>query len=330
MPLKKLTLGLTLTSLLSLYGCDDNDNNSTKQSGPVENIVTTTTENDNFSTLAAAIEQAELTSTLQSDGPFTVFAPTDTAFNQYLDTQQLTADDLLASPALGDILTYHVLSSEVMAQAAIDVASSEMNQVVTVNGAKIAVSAREGDLYINQAKVLTADVDASNGVIHAIDHVLIQPSDSALSDTTLSIAGLVSQLADGDSAEFTILLQALQTAGLVGALSDTDSNYTVFAPTDKAFNDFLSGAGISATDLLNNPDLLAILQQHVIGNAAIDLISAYAANGKEVATLRENTSLSVSIMDGQLLIEGSPVVIANVKTANGIIHVIDKVITSVN
>ena len=127
-----------------------------------------------FKTLITAVQAAGLEATLRSTGPFTVFAPTDAAF------AKLPADtlkSLLANPeALKAILLYHVVSGKVESAAAISVAKSTTPQVKTVNGADITLSLSNGALFINNAKVITADVEASNGVIHVIDTVLIPPS----------------------------------------------------------------------------------------------------------------------------------------------------------
>ncbi|MCY4044782.1 MAG: fasciclin domain-containing protein [Cellvibrionales bacterium] len=327
----KLTLSILfmLFSLSFLTGCNDDDNDSPNVTTE-KNIIETAEAAGSFSILLTALETADLTDTLEADGTYTVFAPTDAAFERYLSENNLTADALLASDQLSDILTYHVLSTEVDSTAAISVATSADNVVDALNGSPFALSTVDNKLYINQAMVSTPDVMASNGVIHVIDQVLIPATDSTLSDTTKTIAELVIELASSDPAEFSILLQAVQTAGLAGALSDTNETYTVFAPTDAAFTALLNELGITASDLLSSPDLASILTQHVIAGAEIDQIAAYAANGKTVQTLNNDSALSVMIMDGKLTIEDSAVVIANVKTANGIIHVIDTVIDTVD
>jgi uncharacterized surface protein with fasciclin (FAS1) repeats len=107
-----------------------------------------------------------------------VFAPTDDAFAKL---PAGTLNSLLANPdQLKAILLYHVLAGKVLSTAAIDVAKSGTPTVVTVNGASITLSLKDGSLYINDAKVVKADVLASNGVIHVIDTVLIPPAAAGL------------------------------------------------------------------------------------------------------------------------------------------------------
>ena len=129
------------------------------------NIIDTATNNGSFKTLVAAIEAAGLVDTLTGAGPFTVFAPTDAAFNKL---PAGTVDALLKDiPKLKKILTYHVVSGKVLAA---DVA--KLKTAKTVEGSDVKIDASNG-VKINDAKVATADVAADDGVIHVIDTVLI-------------------------------------------------------------------------------------------------------------------------------------------------------------
>ncbi|MBD2563446.1 MULTISPECIES: fasciclin domain-containing protein [Nostoc] len=129
------------------------------------NIIDTATNNGSFKTLVAAIQAAGLEDTLKSDGPFTVFAPTDEAFNKL---PAGTVDALLKDiPKLKKILTYHVVSGKVLAA---DVA--KLKTAKTVEGSDVKIDASNG-VKINDATVAAADVAADNGVIHVIDTVLI-------------------------------------------------------------------------------------------------------------------------------------------------------------
>lgn len=127
-----------------------------------------------FTTLVAAVTEAGLVDTLSGEGPFTVFAPTDEAFAAALDALGLTAEELLASPDLSSILTYHVVAGEVDAATAI---SLDGQNADTVNGAAISISVVDGSVMINDATVVSADVKASNGIIHVIDNVLLPPAE---------------------------------------------------------------------------------------------------------------------------------------------------------
>ncbi len=134
-------------------------------------IVEVATEAGSFTTLLTAATAAGLVETLQGDGPFTVFAPTDEAFAALPEG---TLDSLLADPeALADILLYHVVSGEVTSDQVV-----ELTEATTVQGAPIAISVMDGTVTLNDsATVVTVDVPASNGVIHVIDAVLLPPTE---------------------------------------------------------------------------------------------------------------------------------------------------------
>ncbi len=138
-----------------------------------EDIVDIASSNEDLSTLVAALQKAELVETLQGEGPFTVFAPTNAAFDQLLMELDVTVEELLEQPDLEKVLTYHVVSGEVMSTDLEDDMEAD-----TVNGQKIMVDLSDG-VMINDATVKTADIKASNGVIHIIDKVLV-PDDFKL------------------------------------------------------------------------------------------------------------------------------------------------------
>lgn len=127
-----------------------------------------------FTVLVEAVKAAGLVDTLSGPGPFTVFAPTDAAFADALSTLGITKEQLLADPAkLATILTYHVVPGEVMAA---DVLTMDGKDVATVAGPTVKVTVNGSTVMINNATVTTADIKASNGVIHVIDKVLLPPS----------------------------------------------------------------------------------------------------------------------------------------------------------
>ncbi|MCA1055807.1 fasciclin domain-containing protein [Rossellomorea aquimaris] len=131
-----------------------------------KDIVDTAVEAGQFKTLAAALEKAGLVETLKGEGPYTVFAPTDAAFEKLLKKLGITAEELLAREDLKDILLYHVLSGKVM--------STDLKDGMKADTlAKKPVTISLDPVRVNDAKVVQADIEASNGVIHVIDEVLI-------------------------------------------------------------------------------------------------------------------------------------------------------------
>lgn len=135
---------------------------------PMKNIVQVASENGSFNTLVTAVKAAGLAETLQGPGPFTVFAPTDAAFAKLPPG---TINSLLANKdALTSILTYHVVSGKTVAS---DITRMNGAMPSTVNGQPLNITVRAGKVYVNGAQVIMADVQASNGVIHVIDAVLM-------------------------------------------------------------------------------------------------------------------------------------------------------------
>lgn len=272
--------------------------------------------NGNFTTLVAALQSTGLDTVLSDlDSDFTVFAPTDDAFSK-LPASTL---DSLTSEQLSNILLYHVLPGEVLADGAITVAQSMENMITMANGDKASLSFTDSMLFVNGGKVSAADVMADNGVIHVLDNVLLPPAEM----TTPSQNIVEVAVADPDN--FSTLVTALTAADLVTTLSDEDAMFTVFAPTNAAFAavdpDALS-ALLADTDALTN-----VLLTHVVGGATLSSLDAYAANGKMLTTA-SGTAIDVAIdaETGMLIIGGANVVISDIYTTNGVIHVIDSVI----
>jgi uncharacterized surface protein with fasciclin (FAS1) repeats len=142
--------------------------NTNKDKKPMKNIVEVAVEAASFKTLVAAVKAAGLAETLQGTGPFTVFAPTDAAFAKLPEG---TVAALLADKEkLASILTFHVVSGKVMAA---DIVNANGATPKTVNGLPLDIAVRGGKVYVNGVNVVTADVQASNGVIHVIDAVLL-------------------------------------------------------------------------------------------------------------------------------------------------------------
>ncbi|WP_020210820.1 fasciclin domain-containing protein [Gilvimarinus chinensis] len=284
---------------------------------PPQSIVDVAMEAGSFSTLIAALQATGLDTTLADlDGEFTVFAPTDDAFAAL---GQDTIDGLLAdTDALTDILLYHVIvDGEVLADAAIGVANSDMPKIEMGNGDMAALSLSDDSLYVNTSMVAQPNVMADNGVIHAIDQVLMPPAEMGMPMDNIVQTAV-------NAGNFTTLVTALQAAGLDATLADENETFTVFAPTDAAFEK-IDSATLDAL-LMDTPALTQVLLQHVIQGAAVDSVTAFTLNGTSVNTAADE-DVTIEIVDGMLQVQGSNVVMYDVYTSNGVIHVIDTVIT---
>lgn len=278
-----------------------------------QNIAQIASGNPDFSILVAALQKADLVGALQGEGPFTVFAPTNQAFDKLLAGLGITAEDLLNHPQLKEVLLYHVVSGKVMST---DLTDGMM--AATLSGETISVDLKSG-VKINSSNVAAADIEASNGVIHVIDAVLVPVSFKLQQPASAPVPGTVVDIALSNK-DFSMLVSLLQKADLVGALQG-EGPFTVFAPTNQAFEKLLKDLGITASDLMNQPELAEVLLYHVVpGNVK----STDLASGMKAATLN-GEQLSVDLSSG-VKINASSVISADIMAGNGVVHVIDTVL----
>ncbi len=289
----------------------------TTEAAEAGTIVEVAAANGSFNTLVAAVDAAGLVETLSSDGPFTVFAPTDEAFAAALGDLGISADDLLAdTELLTTILTYHVVAGEVLST---DLTDGMMP--ATVQGEEVTVDLSDG-VKINGANVIIADVPASNGVIHAIDYVLLPPSLGLGAEEAAMEEEAAPTIVDVATTNgFTTLVAAVDAAGLVETLSG-DGPFTVFAPTDEAFAAALESLGITAEELLADTELLtSVLTYHVVAG---EVFSADLTDGLTAATVN-GAEITFDLSDGAKVNEAN-ITAADVGASNGVIHVIDAVL----
>jgi transforming growth factor-beta-induced protein len=162
----KIVALFLMVSALVLAGCSSDPTPTPTPQPESKTIVDIAVEDGRFETLVAAVTAAGLVDTLSGDGPFTVFAPTDEAFAAL---PAGTVEALLADiPALTEILTYHVVSGAVSSSVVVGLESAE-----TIAGPDVTIRVDGGNVLINDAQVIIADIQASNGIIHVIDKVLI-------------------------------------------------------------------------------------------------------------------------------------------------------------
>jgi len=268
-------------------------------------IVQTAVAAGQFTTLASLLQKAGLVDTLATGGPFTVFAPTDAAFAK---VPKATLDALAADPArLKAVLLYHVVPGRVTAA---DVA--KLTSAKTAEGRSLAIKVANGSVFVDAAQVTTPDVEATNGVIHVIDSVLIPQEATATAPKTIVQTAVA-------AGSFKTLASLLKKAGLVGTLQGKGP-FTVFAPTDAAFAK-LPKATLAAL-AKDKAKLRSVLLYHVVkGNVpaakVVTLRSAKTLNGKAV---------SIRVNGGKVSVGGARVTTADVKASNGVIHVVNKVL----
>ncbi len=260
----------------------------------------------------AAVQAAGLVDTLKGAGPFTVFAPTDEAFAKL---PAGTVANLLKPEnleTLKNILLYHVVSGNVMAA---DVVTLDGKTADTVAGSAVNISVKDGKVFLNEnVQVIITDIVTSNGVIHVIDTVLMPPAKLAdIVDTAV---------ADG---RFTTLVAAVQAAGLVDTLKGAGP-FTVFAPTDEAFAKLPAGTVETLLKPENLETLKNTLLYHVVPGKvmAADVVTL---DGKMADTAFAGNAIKISVKYGKVYLnENVQVIITDVMTSNGVIHVIDTVL----
>lgn len=269
---------------------------------PEKNIVETASDAGSFSTLLAAAQAAGLADALSNQGPLTVFAPTDEAFAKLGST----VDELLKPEnrdQLVAILTYHVVPGRVTAEQVTD-----LDFASTLNGQRIDIASGYGGVEVDNASVVQTDIEASNGIIHVIDTVLMPE--------TRNIAEVAEE-----AGSFGTLLAAAEAAGLVPALTG-EGPLTVLAPTDEAFS-ALGTETINALLRPENKDRLAgILKYHVISGR---VYSDQALEAGEAETLQGET-VNFRTRYGNAQVNGAGIVQTDIEASNGVIHVIDEVI----
>lgn len=296
----KVTLIALAIVTLTISSCNDDDNSMQ----PTQNIVTLAQGNSNLSTLVAALVKfPDLVTTLSGTGNFTVFAPTNDAFAGLLTAIGQSSLDDIPEDVLRDVLQYHVISS-----AAVRSSQLTAGPVATVGGESITVSTSGGIRLNGTVSVVTADVEATNGIVHVIDAVLVPPSITPIVGTIVAPAFF--------NKNFTTLIAAVKAASptVLQTLLNAEKK-TLFAPTNAAF----TAAGI--TSLPNEATLNAVLTYHVIGS---EVLAANIANGSSsAATLNGNIYLSKGTAG--VFINGTTQVTAtDIIGSNGVVHVIDR------
>jgi uncharacterized surface protein with fasciclin (FAS1) repeats len=254
-----------------------------------------------FTTLIAAVQAAGLADTLVNGGPFTVFAPTDDAFNALPPG---TVDNLLANPdQLQDVLLYHVLGEK---KSALRLLVSK--DITTLQGSEVDVKVRRGSFYVNESKILNPNVNAPNGIIQVIDAVLLPPA----------AAPNLLELLQNDG-RFATLVTALQLTGLDGVVA-TGGPLTIFAPTDDAFEALPDG---TVDALIADPEALkAVLLYHVVSG---DKSAKQLLRERRIETL-QGANVWVYRWWNRVFVNRSLVIDADLEASNGRVHAIRNVL----
>lgn len=310
---------LALLAFFAIVGtsCDNNDDNNP---APVDNTITgKAIATTNLSILVQALVKADLATTLQGTGPYTVFAPTNDAFTAFLATTTYATINDVPKDVLTQILLNHVVTGAVKST---DLSTGYIKTLAkgsasATNTLSMFVNTSSGVKLNGVATVTTADIMASNGVIHIVDKVIGLPT-------------IVTHATANPN--FTSLVGALTGAGqpnFVSILSGTGP-FTVFAPTNAAFtalNTELAPGGIASVSAAN---LTKVLQYHVVNG---NILAATLTEGQVVPTLQTPQTFTIQLTGGAKIKDAnnriSTIIATDVQCSNGVIHVLDKVLLPV-
>ena len=293
LPLNFKAVSASLSMLLLTFGLS-------AQTNVFDDVIATS---PNHTYLEVALIQEGLDVALQDPmGTLTVFAPDDAAFTALATALGTDITGLLANPNLTNVLLYHVLGAEVVSTSLTN--GQIATPLFTANTLKVTIDGT--NVYINQAQVNAADLQADNGVVHSIGSVLL-PS-LTVADVAIS------------SPVHTSLVAAVIEARLLPALTNPLTQLTVFAPTNMAFDNLATALGTNIAGILANPELAAILLYHVVGS---EVLSTALMNGP-VVTLN-GQSVTVNLMSG-VMINTANVVVPDLQADNGVVHVLDAVL----
>jgi uncharacterized surface protein with fasciclin (FAS1) repeats len=327
--MKKIAAYLSVAVLsFTVIGCSDSASptapspaagpTSGASSATLPSIAGVATSNANFSTLVAALSKAGLVSTFSGAGSFTVFAPTNAAFDAaaaaLLGAGKSGRDlvDALDVATLTSVLKYHVVGDARNAQAVLG-----SSQIIMLDGNAAAVAVKGGSPYIQNAKIAATDIQASNGIVHVIDAVLLPPGISQSASTSDQT---IAAIAAGNP-NFSTLVAALQKAGLVEVLNGTQK-FTVFAPTNAAFDEAAKQLhlrnGMELVAELDVKTLTAVLTYHVIAGET----KAAAVVTADQLHMLSGVAADVSVRSGKAYIDGAEIAATDIPASNGVIHVL--------
>lgn len=266
-------------------------------------IVDTAVAAGQFKTLVAAVQAADLVDTLKGDGPFTVFAPSDEAFAKLPEG---TVAELIKPEnrdKLTAILTYHVVSGKVLAKDALAGGGG-----ISVNGQRVDCELDGGQIMLDGAKLVTADIECDNGVIHVIDQVIL-PVEQTLPEVA------------ANAKSFGTLLAAVTAADLAETLSGPGP-FTVFAPTDEAFSKLPKGTVETLLKPENKSQLIDVLTYHVVPGRVYATDALRAEKAKTV----QGGSVKIAASGDSARVNNATLLATDIDAANGVIHVIDQVL----
>lgn len=315
--MKKLTYIFTVLCIsIALVACSSDDDGGTPmpESNTIADFVAN---NPDYSSLAAALDAAGLTATLDGQTNFTVFAPNNAAFSTFLSDNGFSSLEDVPVSVLTEVLLNHVVNDVNMSG---DLSTGYINSLASFNGTSsnlsMFINTTSGVTINGVSQVTQADIEVDNGVIHAVDAVIGLPTvvTFAVADPTFS--NLVAAVTRPDQPDYVSILST--------PVGTSPAPFTVFAPTNAAFADLLVELGVGGLGDIDGATLTAVLNTHVIAEANVraeDLVSGTVTTlGGEIVIDANNATITDP--NGRV----SNIIVVNVQAANGVVHAIDKVI----
>ncbi len=308
---------ILLISLTTLQSCNNNDDENVED---VSTIVNLAVDSADLTSLVAALDRANLVSTLNGEGPFTVLAPTNDAFAAFLSANNFNSLEDVPVDTLTKILLNHVISGSLTST---DLSTGYANTLATSAASQtplsIYVDTSNGVRFNGVSSVSAADILAVNGVIHKVDAVIGLPNIVTFASADPNFSTLVSALTRSDLT--TDFVSVLSTA-----TGTSPAPFTVFAPINDAFNRLLTELNLASLSEIDEPTLDVVLKYHVVGGA--NVLDSNLTDNLTVSTL--SGDITADITGGARLTDSSgrvsDIIATNVQANNGVIHAINNVI----
>ena len=323
---------LSLSKLMLLFAfvflatsCDDDDDNLGNNDAQEVNITATAQGNANLSVLVAALQRANLDAVLADEnGDFTVFAPTNGAFTQLLSDLGATSLDDIDDATLTAVLLNHVVAGEVTSNALTTGYVNSLSENNEGDNLSLYIDTSNGVTVNGVSDVTTADVQATNGVVHVVDTVILPADLTTFATADSNFSTLLSALIADPSFTF--------VPTLTTPVGTSPAPFTVLAPTNAAFDDLLAELGANSLADIDTATLQAVLNYHVLGGAAVR--AEDLTDGLTFGSLGGDSTINLDASGNATITDGagrtSNIVATNVTATNGVIHAIDTVLLPSN
>jgi uncharacterized surface protein with fasciclin (FAS1) repeats len=295
------------------YSCNNDDDGISSNTNTIVDVAV----NNDLSSLVAAVTRADLAATLSGPGPFTVLAPTNDAFDAFLNSNNFSSLDDVPKELLTQVLLNHVIDGSLQStDLSTGYATTKATSAASGGSMSIYINTNDGVKFNGVSSVAVANVAADNGTVHVIDNVIGLPTVVTFATADPNFSILVQALTREDSFSYVNTLSA----------TSTPAPFTVFAPIDNAFVDLLAELDLNTLGDVPTAVLSSTLNTHVVAGA--NVLDTDLTDNMSISTL--GGALTGNITGGATLTDSkdrvSNIIATNVQANNGVIHAIDKVL----